>query len=277
MKINTRPTIAFTILVAILVAACSAPPRAPDLGGLYNGLAQNEDPYRNPVILIPGILGSKLVDRSSGSIVWGTFGFGNADPKDPSGTRLIALPMAEEKTLSQLQDNVFPSETLDRVVVSFGGYPLILNTYAYILDVLGVGGYRDQQQAQLDVVDWGDHHFTCFQFAYDWRRDIVESAQKLNQFIKEKKIYVETDKVAHFDEKGNLTVNQKGPGDATVLRSSALMDERWPDRQTERLISPINWEQVFFLFSDHRDITDDPVFTDNLLYILLESPRNALN
>jgi hypothetical protein len=157
--------------------------------------------------------------------------------------------MAEEKTLSQLQDNVFPSETLDRVVVSFGGYPLILNTYAYILDVLGVGGYRDQQQAQLDVVDWGDHHFTCFQFAYDWRRDIVESAQKLNQFIKEKKIYVETDKVAHFDEKGNLTVNQKGPGDATVLHSSALMDERWPDRQTERLISPINWEQVFFLFS----------------------------
>ena len=198
MKIHTRPTIAFTILVAILVAACSAPPRAPDLGGLYNGLAQNEDPYRNPVILIPGILGSKLVDRSSGGIVWGTFGFGNADPKDPSGTRLIALPMAEEKTLSQLQDNVFPSETLDRVVVSFGGYPLILNTYAYILDVLGVGGYRDQQQAQLDVVDWGDRHFTCFQFAYDWRRDIVESAQKLNQFIKEKKIYVEKELEKRF-------------------------------------------------------------------------------
>jgi len=27
-----------------------------------------------------------------------------------------------------------------------------------------------------------------------------------------------------------------------------------------------------FLFSGHRDITDDPFFTDNLLYILLEKP-----
>ena len=58
----------------------------------------------------------------------------------------------------------------------------------------------------------------------------------------------ETDKVAHVDGRGNLTVNQKGPGDATVLRSSALMDERRPDHQAQRLISPIKWEQVFFLF-----------------------------
>ena len=31
--------------------------------------------------------------------------------------------------------------------------------------------------------------FTCFQFAYDWRRDIVESARKLDGFIKEKKLF----------------------------------------------------------------------------------------
>ena len=29
-----------------------------------------------------------------------------------------------------------------------------------------------------------------------------------------------------------------------------------------------------FLFSSHRNITNDPVFTDNLLYILLEKPKN---
>ena len=76
MRESRRPTVVFICLLTIVVvAACHAPPRAPDLGGLYNELAQSEDPYRNPVILIPGILGSKLVDRSSGSIVWGTFGF----------------------------------------------------------------------------------------------------------------------------------------------------------------------------------------------------------
>ena len=185
-------------MAILAVTACSAPPRMPDLGGLYSELAQNEDPYRNPVILIPGILGSKLVDRPSEVIVWGTFGFGNADPNNPEGARLVALPMARGKELRELRDNVIPTETLDKVVISFGGYPLVLNTYAYILGVLGVGGYRDQQQAAQDVVDYGDHHFTCFQFAYDWRRDIVENAAKLNDFIKEKKRYVEQELTRRF-------------------------------------------------------------------------------
>jgi len=135
MKTKRRQIVAFVFLLALLTtAACSAPPRAPDLGGLYSELAQNEDPYRNPVILIPGILGSKLVDGPSEVVVWGTFGFGNADPNTPEGARLVALPMTRGEKLSELQDNVIPTETLDKVVISFGGYPLVLNTYAYIND-----------------------------------------------------------------------------------------------------------------------------------------------
>jgi pimeloyl-ACP methyl ester carboxylesterase len=353
---------------------------------------------------------------------------------------------------------------------------VVLNTYAYILGVLGVGGYRDQQQSEAGDVDWGDRHFTCFQFAYDWRRDLVESAKKLDAFIKEKKGYVEqeikkrfgitdhnvkfdivahsmgglvaryylrygtqdlptdgslpqltwagsryvnhvvlvgtpnggamdaflklvdgykpalflpyyppaiigtmpslyemlprsrhgilldnrsrpvtdildpelwrkngwglvnpqqdivlkqllpqlanpeerrqiafeyltkalkrakqlaaamdvpavppeslqyyvvvgdakvTAAVAHFDQNGKIAVIKNGPGDGVVLRSSALMDERGPENQISRLISPINWKQVIFLFSDHRNITNDPAFTDNLLYILLEKPKDS--
>ena len=86
MRTKRRPLVVFAFLLTILApTACSAPPRVPDLGGLYSELAQNEDPYRNPVILIPGILGSKLVDRPSDVVVWGTFGFGNADPNNPEG------------------------------------------------------------------------------------------------------------------------------------------------------------------------------------------------
>ena len=62
-----------------------------------------------------------------------------------------------------------------------------------------------------------------------------------------------------------------------VLQSSALLDERGPDRQTSRLISSIGWKQVLFLFSDHRNLTNDPAFTDNLLYILLESPKEKVS
>ena len=48
-----------------LMGGCSAPSKAPNLGGIYNHLAQHEDPYRNPVILTPGLLGFKLVDPDS--------------------------------------------------------------------------------------------------------------------------------------------------------------------------------------------------------------------
>jgi hypothetical protein len=84
----------------------------------------------------------------------------------------------------------------------------------------------------------------------------------------------DTDETVRFDPNGNLTIVEKGPGDGTVLRRSALIDERQTGRPKERLISPIHWTQVLFLFSNHFDLTKDPAFTDNLLYFLLESQRN---
>lgn len=71
-----------------------------------------------------------------------------------------------------------------------------------------------------------------------------------------------------------IKVIKTGPGDGTVLRSSALMDERMSDHLNRRLVSPIQWNQVHFIFSDHLGLTQNPAFTDNVLYFLLESPRN---
>jgi hypothetical protein len=83
----------------------------------------------------------------------------------------------------------------------------------------------------------------------------------------------DTDKTARINPDSSLTIVEQGPGDGTVLRSSALLDERHAENQNSRLVSPIPWTDVMFLFSSHRDITNDPFFTDNLLYILLEKPR----
>ncbi|MDF1591503.1 MAG: hypothetical protein P1P89_08330 [Desulfobacterales bacterium] len=159
----------------------------PDLKGLYNSMVQNESPYRNPVILIPGLLGSKLVDKDTGSVVWGAFGLNTISPRTAEGARLIAIPMFKGKKLEEMCDNVESAGTLDRVQFNFLGYPLEQTTYANILRVLGIGGYRDQNLGEAGVIDYGNRHFTCFQFDYDWRRDIVESAKKLDVFIKEKK------------------------------------------------------------------------------------------
>ena len=65
--------------------------------------------------------------------------------------------------------------------------------------------------------------------------------------------------------------SQWGPGDGTVLRTSALMDERVGGAWRPYLDTPIDWSEVTFLFADHLGLTKDPIFVDNLLFYLLET------
>jgi hypothetical protein len=53
------------------------------------------------------------------------------------------------------------------------------------------------------------------------------------------------------------------------------MDERYTEgaKWSPRLVTPIKWSSVNFLFTDHLGLTKDPAFTDNVLYLLLEAPR----
>lgn len=53
--------------------------RVPQIASIYRHAAQNE--MRNPVIVIPGILGSRLVEHSTGKTVWGAFTSEAVDPQ----------------------------------------------------------------------------------------------------------------------------------------------------------------------------------------------------
>jgi hypothetical protein len=72
---------------------------------------------------------------------------------------------------------------------------------------------------------------------------------------------------------GSYEIIERGPGDGTVLRSSALNDERVGGDWQPELVSPIDWTNVMFLFADHLGLTQDEAFADNVLYWLLEEPR----
>ncbi len=126
------------IFFLALLPACGPAQHVPDLGNLYNELAMHEDPHRNPIIVIPGVLGSKLVDQDSGDIVWGAFGLGQVDPNTSKGARLVALPMAPGQPLRELHDNVQSAGALDRININFLGFPLQLDAYYHILHTLGV-------------------------------------------------------------------------------------------------------------------------------------------
>lgn len=446
----------------------------PDLGNIYRKTATTDDQQRNPIIVIPGILGSKLVDETGRKVVWGEFGGSGIDPATADGARLLALPIDAGKPLESLSDDVQVAGPLEALNVRVFGVPFQVAAYRDILTALGYGGYRDSTTSVGDL-NRGNLYDNCFQFAYDWRRDNVETAAQLHEFILEKKAYVEQqrrirygnraqpvrfDIVAHsmgsvmaryyllygntplpdegvpevtwagtkyvdrlvmvappnagslqaveyltqgvqfsrffsryepvllgtmpsiyqllprtrhrpvvagpqkvavdildpktwvaahwgffnpnqaevlkhllpdvpdaqdrldiayehlskcldraerfhaaidvkasppegttihliasdalptvfqyaVDSHGALTPTARVAGDGIVTRHSALMDERLADRSnwTRRLQSPVKWESVTFLFTDHLGMTKDPAFTDNVLYLLLESPE----
>ena len=53
------------------------------------------------------------------------------------------------------------------------------------------GILKDEELGIAGAVDYGSDHFTCFQFDYDWRRDNVENARLLHEFILKKRTYVQ--------------------------------------------------------------------------------------
>lgn len=177
------------------LGACGIMPEA-DLAILYNAAAQHHGVDRHPIIVIPGLLGSRLRDPASGRIVWGAFEGNAADPGTPEGARLVALPFTD--MMATPGAAVRADGVLDRVRIRVAGIPIALRAYAEIMATLGIGGYRDEALGLGGEIDYGADHFTCFQFGYDWRQDNVVNARRLMDFIREKRAYVQGEYARRF-------------------------------------------------------------------------------
>lgn len=257
-----RAILALTILLT-LASGCLEQHQPADVASIYRNAAKTDSPHRRPVIVIPGILGSNLIQKETGRIVWGAFGGEYADPLTPAGARLVALPMGAGP-LSHLTDDVIPNGALDRVKVRLLGLPLELNAYHNLLHTLGVGGFRDQQLAEAGAIDYGDKHFTCFQFGYDWRRSNADNAALLSAFIEEKRAFVQREYEREFgpgdyDVKFNIVAHSMGGlltryflryGAAPLTQSGELPELNWAGAahiNTAILVGTPNAGSVFAL------------------------------
>jgi len=107
-----RQYVLLSLLAVFGLSAClSQPDRT--LSILYEQSAQYHKPDRNPVIVIPGILGSRLVDDASGRTVWGAFDNTSVDPRKRDDAQLLALPIADEIFLQRIRDEVRPDGVLE--------------------------------------------------------------------------------------------------------------------------------------------------------------------
>jgi len=230
------------LLVLFFFSGCVSVTKFPDIGEIYNKSAQYHYVDRNPVILIPGIMGSKLVDQKTGQIVWGAFGGGSVNPDEPRGARLIALPMKEGFSLKDLKDQVIPKGVLEQVKVKLWGLPVNLRAYIDILRTLGAGNYYDQQFAQATGLYYGKGHYTCFQFDYDWRRDISENAERLHEFLITKRAYVQQQiekefGVKNYDVKFDLVAHSMGG-----LLARYYLEFGGQDLPKDGKLPPVTWE-----------------------------------
>ena len=196
----------FAVLVLLASSACQTKNSSVDLNELYRGAAQRKTMARKAVIVIPGILGSRLVDGSTNQTVWGAFSREAARPTNPDSARLVALPMTTGTPLKGLADAVEPAGALETLKVSlFSAFSVQPRAYLQILRVLGAGGFKDESlSAGAWDIDYGTEHYTCFQFSYDWRRSNAENAVLLAQFIEEKKSYIESENRKRFGRKGDV-------------------------------------------------------------------------
>ena len=169
----------------------------PELNSIYEPSAHLKNSIRNPVIVVPGMMGSRLEVTSKNRTVWGVFDSQSIDPDIAEDVRLLACPI-DGTDLDKFEDNVEATGVLDSMEVNIVGLSLNLKAYLNILRMLGVGGYRDEELGLSGAINYGDEHFTCFQFPYDWRRDNAESAQLLHEFLLEKKAYIETERKRRF-------------------------------------------------------------------------------
>jgi len=122
-----------------------------------------------PVIVIPGILGSKLCERTTGKVVWGDVW---------SYSRIRELALREEYDPKQLPH---VSCGLIEVVNLLGSFKI--HQYDDLLNTLSRLGYEKDKN--------------LFLFDYDWRLSNRESARRLDEFIKQRVPPGKIDIIAH--------------------------------------------------------------------------------
>jgi len=152
------------ILLLLLLGGCTSIDK-PDLHRLY--ASSSKGSQQPPVVIVPGLMGSRLRDRDSGEEVWP----GATSQLLFSSYQRLALEI-DPDTLEPLPDRLEAYDITDQVAGQ--------DFYGSVLRVLEqAGDYRHLKPG--DPVTPGQRYY--YVFPYDWRQDNALNARKLARFI----------------------------------------------------------------------------------------------
>jgi hypothetical protein len=137
--------------------------RTPDLNRIFN--SARERTGKRPVIVIPGILGSRLVNQQTGEVVWPS-----AIRSSVDGLSLPTTPDLVANRDELVASRIVDTARLIRLI------PADVYVYYELLGALrDYGGYRE---GDWDAPPTDGDRDTFYVFPYDWRRDNVETARE---------------------------------------------------------------------------------------------------
>ena len=146
-----------------IITGCIAPKHTPNLERIFTSARAKTG--KRPVIVIPGILGTQLINSKTGEVVWPSV-LRSSDERS-------FLPMTPD--LANNRDDVVATKIVETVRLA----RVLPEVYVYrdLLDALkNFGGYNEGDWTNPSAT--GDRD-TFYVFAYDFRRDNVENARLL--------------------------------------------------------------------------------------------------
>ena len=145
---------------------------------------------RLPVIIIPGLIGSELVNKTNNDKVW--FDLNRSKSDD------LRLPISPN--LKANRDNLVPVDIVREI--QFIKLTPKVEIYQKLIDTLQTDGFTE---GKIDSPQAGGDADTFYVFPYDWRLDNVENAQLLLQKLDNLRA-----KLNHPDLKFNVIAHSMG-------------------------------------------------------------------
>ena len=184
---RSRQLLLVLIALSLVSSACISARRTPNLEHIFASARARSG--KRPVIVIPGILGTELINPKTGETVW------------PSAfrTKQEGLPISAD--LEANRDDLVPGKIIETVKLA----RLLPEVYVYkdLLEALRrYAGYRDGDWEKPAADGYQD---TFYVFAYDWRQDNVSNARELFRRIDRLKT-----KLQRPDLKFNIVAHSMG-------------------------------------------------------------------
>jgi pimeloyl-ACP methyl ester carboxylesterase len=149
------------VALSLVSSACISARRTPNLEHIFASARQRSG--KRPVIVIPGILGTQLINPKTGETVW------------PSAFRTSQEGLPISPDLAANRDDLVPGKIIETVKLA----RVLPEVFVYrdLLEALRrYAGYRDGDWDNPAADGYQD---TFYVFAYDWRQDNVSNAREL--------------------------------------------------------------------------------------------------